>query len=201
MFNRIKPTTRRGRLFAGLLSFLLVVGIGGAVAAVLSQTGIKGQVGRGQFIAQWAQDGTVNTYSVNADGSIGSAVGTSAPAPKSTDGKFLTLPTGLEAFHGEALAVSGRVQLATGSSRSGYLSGVTTSAALPAGWVIELAPSDCGALVSATTPKALNVLIRPTSDTGPGLDLTALNLSVVATALPQGTSTPPTGVTCSALGS
>lgn len=199
--------TRRRKITVVALALLLVGGV--AWAAVMSTIGTRGTIGKGQFVAAWVQDypsstaTTVQVYEVDQEGALGAKVG-SATKMQPSDPinttkalyRTLTVPTGQTVFYGEAMVTEGaKVMLNNGAGRAGYVSGLQ-AAAVPSGWKISLAQG-CGAAlpIDATSGTPVQLRFEPTNEVPGDLNLTNLDVRVVATA-----GTAPSGITCAPLG-
>lgn len=191
-----RTTARRG-IAAAPLAAVAAIGLsaGMAAAAVLSSLGVEGNVSRGQFLAEWAS-GTSYAPAAQvldydpATGTMGAKTA-DLPAPTvDASRKTLALGAPAEVFYGETLYVGGGAALKSGTTKSGYVSGITAKGTVPAGWQVRLA-SGCGAAVTPSMPANVGITVAPTAETGPAIDLKALGLSVVVSA-----GTKPAGHTC-----
>lgn len=109
------------------------------------------------------------------------------------EGGALKLPTTMQFFGGESVAVEASVKTELG--RAGYLSGISFPG-LPSGWRAEVV-SGCGQKVTGVMPTIvkLKITAAPTLEQGASWTL-APDAGVMVTPLSSASATAPAGVTC-----
>ena len=198
------PSNRRRRVRILLASLGLALVAAVAFAAVLGGANLRGKVEKGEFALGWAggiDPGRTQVYEVGEDGSLGAKVGTardvtlSSPVNGSTNAyRDLTIASGQTVYDGEAIVLErAGVRLSGDTGRAGYVSGLQ-AVGVPEGWTITLTQG-CGAsLTLGSAPQPVTIRMEPTPEAG-DLDLTALNVQVMATA-----GTKPADLVCTPIG-
>lgn len=204
--NKPRPVGRKRQVVASVTA-LAIVGGGVAYAAYSASLQMKGNIGRGQFVALYAADGSydgpiakiteggvIANEPVQGEGEVsGFTVGGFYAKAYST----LNLGTTRTLFQDEKLTVALSPAVNSGgSTRRGYISGFTGT--VPAGWKAVMSKG-CGTPVDNTHRLYSTAVTFSHDGTGTeGLDLSKFGIAV--TALDNGETAPvPSSVTCAPL--
>lgn len=197
----LRTTSHRKRRTVLVTLTILALCVGVAFAAFFGRAGVTGGGKSAKFAAAWAGVDAGATGALAPKVEAGS-VSTSAPTVPAAGGP-LALPTGLEFFPGESYTFTANVMVASGSTRSGYVSGIDLPG-LPTGYTAKIT-AGCASLLppynmSTADLKPVTVEITATdaaAASGATWTLGA-GAAVLLTPLPKGQSTVPGGVTCPA---
>lgn len=205
MSDKTTKTVGRKRQVIASVTALAIVGGGVAYAAYSASLQMKGNIGRGQFVALYAADGTyggpiakiteggvVAGETVQGEGEVsGFTVGSNVKTYST-----LNLGTTRTLFQDEKLTVELSPAVNSGGTRKGYISGFTGT--VPTGWKAVMSKG-CGTPVDNTHRLYSTAVTFSHDGTGTaGLDLSKFGIAV--TALGNGETAPvPSSVTCAPL--
>ncbi len=198
-----KPVGRKRQVIASVTA-LAIVGGGVAYAAYLAQMNMRGNIGAGQFVALYLEDGGYNVGKITEGGTTANEMVPSVAADRhdlfkvgtASTYKALDLSTKpREVFPGEKLTIEVSPVVTSSGGRMGYVSGLAGS--VPAGWTAKVTKG-CGGKVDGTV-NLWSTAVTFTNN-GATLPLDTSKLGIAVTALGNGETAPvPSSVVCAPL--